>query len=278
MDIGSLSSRLKKAEDGIWYSTDDEAISYPQEGNEDCFALESTSWWFNHRNECIVSLVKAFPPPAGGNVFDIGGGNGFVSMGLQDAGMQVVLVEPGRIGARNAKARGIENVVCATTRTAGFGPGSLPAIGLFDVIEHIEDDVGFLREVRGMLRDDGRLYATVPTFQWLWSDEDVRAGHHRRYARSSITRVLERAGFDVEYSTYFFRILPLPILLLRALPFRLGVSRSADPRRTSSQDHESGKASGIVRSLLKPEITSIRRGKPMSFGGSCLLVARSTKG
>jgi hypothetical protein len=33
--------------------------------------------------------VRAFPPPDGGTIFDIGGGNGFVARGLLDATSEV---------------------------------------------------------------------------------------------------------------------------------------------------------------------------------------------
>lgn len=277
VDISSLSSKLRKAGDGIWYAPDVQIVSYPSEGNDNCFAVESTSWWFKHRNDCIVSLVEAFLPPSRGCIFDIGGGNGFVAQGLAEAGIEVALVEPGLAGARNAKARGIDNVVCATIDTAGFAPDSLPAVGLFDVIEHIEDDVGFLQGICGILRNDGRLYATVPAYQWLWSDEDIKAGHYRRYTRERICEVLLKAGFEVEFSTYFFRFLPLPILLLRALPHRLGLTRKLAPEDAAGKDHDSGASSGAIDSLLRPELKKIRARKSMAFGGSCLLVAKPLK-
>jgi len=58
----------------------------------------------------------------------------------QDAGLEVVLVEPGSAGAANARRRGIRHVVCAALEDAGFIPASLPAISLFDVVEHMKED------------------------------------------------------------------------------------------------------------------------------------------
>ena len=70
-------------------------------------------------------------------MFDIGGGNGFVSLGVQGAGIETVLVEPGPEGAQNAKNRGLQHVVCASFQNAAFESGKIPAIGVFDVVEHI---------------------------------------------------------------------------------------------------------------------------------------------
>ena len=160
-DIEQISTALKLGENGIWYSPENESVSYPSEGNDRCFAVEDHSFWFRHRNGCIVSAVRAFPPVNHGAIYDIGGGNGFVTRGIAEAGFDVALVEPGAEGCVNAKQRGIENVICATTATAGFRPGALPAVGLFDVIEHMEDDLAFLQSINALMQSGGHLYATV---------------------------------------------------------------------------------------------------------------------
>jgi SAM-dependent methyltransferase len=276
MDMTAIAPGLHKAEDGIWYASGEQSISYPGQGNDNCFAVESTSWWFKHRNQCIVSVVNSFPPPRDGCIFDIGGGNGFVASGLAQAGYEVALVEPGQTGAENAKARGIKNVVCATTDTAKFEAGSLPAVGLFDVIEHIEDDKAFLEHMHALLKPSGMLYATVPAYSSLWSDEDVLAGHYRRYSLPQITERLTDAGFEVVFSSYFFRLLPLPIFLLRALPYKLRSARNVPATHSAERDHSSGGkwATGIVNMALRPELHNLARKTPMRFGASCLLAAR----
>jgi 2-polyprenyl-3-methyl-5-hydroxy-6-metoxy-1,4-benzoquinol methylase len=159
LDITSISTGLKLAEDGIWYSSENENISYPIDGNDACFRIEDSSFWFKHRNAWIKVIVTAFPPGDKGAIFDVGGGNGYVSAGLAQAGFNAVLVEPGGAGAANARQRGLNNVICATTDTANFHPNSLPAVGLFDVIEHIEDDLRFLESLKHLMKRGGRLIA-----------------------------------------------------------------------------------------------------------------------
>jgi hypothetical protein len=81
---------------GIWYSKGHSRISYPEEGNAMSFQLEDNPWWFKNRNTLIVNMVRKY---SRGKLFwDIGGGNGFVSKGLQNAGQKVVLVEPVQAG------------------------------------------------------------------------------------------------------------------------------------------------------------------------------------
>lgn len=277
VDIQSISTGLKLGQEGIWYASDSENISYPPDGNEACFSVEDVSFWFRHRNNCIVSVINSYPPINNEMIFDIGGGNGFVSLGLADAGFDVALVEPGHAGAYNAKKRGIENVICATTNTAKFKRHSLPAVGLFDVIEHIEDDLAFLKSVKELVKKGGSLYATVPSYSFLWSEEDVIAGHYRRYTLSDISEVLQSAGFHIEYSSYIFRFLPLPVFLLRTLPFKIGLSKGARKSSNTSRDHAAsgGIARKIFDSILKSEIENLDKKKPMAFGGSCLVVAKN---
>ena len=275
VDIPSISLGLELGDDGIWYSSDHENLSYPSGGNEYCFAVEDGSFWFRHRNECIASVVASFPPDGDGTIFDIGGGNGLVSLRLAEAGFDVALVEPGKVGATNAKNRGLETVICATTHTARFKERSLPAVGLFDVIEHIEDDLGFLQSIRGLLQKGGRLYTTVPSYSFLWSADDALAGHFRRYAAEDMCNVLQTAGFEVEFSSYIFRFLPIPILLLRTLPYRLGLARTEREARKPARDHaaKGGVVAGILSSILQPEIENLGKKRAMRFGGSCLVVA-----
>lgn len=277
-EIEAISSGLERGEDGIWYAPEKQSVSYPSGGNESCLAVEDGSFWFHHRNECIATVVRAYPPPDGGAIFDIGGGNGFVARGLADAGFDVVLVEPGQDGARNAVRRGLKQVVCATTDSARFEESSMPAVGLFDVIEHIEDDRGFLESMKRLVKPGGCVYVTVPAYSFLWSMEDIQAGHFRRYDLSGIEKVLESAGFKIQFSSYIFRFLPLPIFLLRTLPMKLGLVSESGSNDSQARDHasENAVANRIIGALCRPEIARLARGKSMRFGGSCLLVARAT--
>jgi SAM-dependent methyltransferase len=277
MDLREIATNIELGEDKLWCSRSKSAISYPESGNDICFELEDTSFWFQHRNRCLLELLERYPP--NGTFFDIGGGNGCVSLALQNAGWRVVLLEPGIRGARNARGRSIGTVICSTFEDAGFREGSLPAAGAFDVVEHIEDDLGFLRSLARALTPGGRFYVTVPAFGGLWSHEDDDAGHYRRYTRSSLQYVLEQAGLQTEYVTYFFAVLPLPILLLRTLPYKLGLRRSQEPVMARSQsEHRAprGMSSSLLGMLLSQEVERIRTGRKIAFGSSCLAVARKS--
>jgi SAM-dependent methyltransferase len=267
---------LSLGADGIFYANNGEVVSYPEEGNAACFEVEDQSFWFRHRNDCIRELARNFPPRGKGPIFDVGGGNGFVARGLMDAGWDVVLVEPGPSGARNAKKRGLEHVICGTTHSAGFKNGSLPAIGVFDVVEHIEDDLGFLRHLWDLLEPGGMLYLTVPAFNFLWSHEDVDAGHFRRYTLGALEKKLCEVGLETVFGTFIFGFLPLPVFLFRSLPYRLGLVGKGGAGKEVKRDHsqKQGLLGAMMARSFESELNKIRAGKSLGFGGSCMIAAR----
>ena len=275
MEVREIATSVNRGEDGIWYSRLRSSISYPEGGNDTYFELEDTSFWFNHRNRCIVELFKRFPP--GGLFFDIGGGNGCVSHAIQNAGWTVALLEPGIHGAQNARLRGIETIISSTFEDAGFLEATIPAAGIFDVLEHVPNDLEFLQLLARSLKKEGRLYLTVPALGSLWSAEDEEAGHYRRYTSEKLRRVIRQAGLELDYLTYFFTALPVPIFLLRSLPHRLGYSREpAKVAQLTRAEHTapSGPLNAALQALMNRELAKIRAGRTMAMGSSCLAVAR----
>jgi hypothetical protein len=259
-------------EGGIWTSGVDAEVSYPERGNTACFEVEDRSFWFRHRNDCILAAVRGHPPA--GTIVDVGGGNGYVTRRLLDEGFHSILLEPGRDGALNgSRGRNIPDVVCSTLKGARFVPGSVPAIGLFDVLEHIEDDQDFVEQLRAALGFGGTLYGTVPAGPWLWSMSDVDAGHFRRYSGRTIRNLL-RNRFDLIYETYFFAPLILPVLAARALPYRLGRRGSPTISEPAAHATEGGPLVRFLKASLAGEVRKIEEAKSSSLGTSLLFVAR----
>jgi SAM-dependent methyltransferase len=277
IDLNHITSNLELREDGLWHSKGQSVISYPEQGNEFCFGIEEGSYWFNHRNECILQALKAYPPI--GAFFDIGGGNGYVARAIKDAGYDVVLIEPGYSGALHAQARGVNPVACSTLQDAGFFPGSIQAAGLFDILEHIKDDDGFLIDICNFLVPQGRLYITVPANDYLWSIEDDFAGHYRRYRLSSLVSKLRKLNLALDFATYFFSFLPLPILLLRTLPGKIGLRKSVFFKKENKDLGKeyrmpAGPVGSMLQTMLDFEVKLLQSKHPIPFGSSCLIVAR----
>lgn len=276
LDLSVFATNLARHPRGYWTAQSDLAASFPDGGHDLCFAVEEDSFWFRHRNAVIAAAMGNLPPR--GTFFDVGGGNGYVALALQNAGYSVVLVEPGIDGLLHALDRGVKSAVRSTLGAAGFRPGALPAVGLFDVLEHIEDDAGFLTELHGLMHAGGRIYVTVPAHQALWSGADEYAGHHHRYSRASLAHRLNQAGFSIEYLTYFFWFLPLPVLLLRSIPSRLGL-RPKPSVRQARREHavNAGPLGALMDRVLAIEVDRVRKGRTMVVGASCLAVASATR-
>src|SRR5580704_15864919 len=65
-------SNLEQSAEGGWHSRSQSTVSYPEWGNQACFDIEDSSFWFQHRNVCILEALSQYPPP--GPLFDIGAG------------------------------------------------------------------------------------------------------------------------------------------------------------------------------------------------------------
>ncbi len=88
----------------------------------------------------------------------------------------------------------------------------------FEVLEHIEDDLGALRQWISLLKPGGYILLSVPAHQRKWSATDVGAGHFRRYERNGLSRVLQDAGLQIrELEMYGFPLANMvaPIQSLR---------------------------------------------------------------
>lgn len=136
-------------------------------------------------------------------------------------------------------------------RTAERPPGRFDGILLLDVIEHVEDDRGFLDElVEHSLADGGWVLVGVPAYQALFSAHDRALRHHRRYSPRQLRAVLAGAGLRPVASGGLFHGL-LPLRAVQVVLERRG-------RRAVSGDgvgdwHGSPRRTRALASLLRLE-------------------------
>ena len=71
-----------------------------------------------------------------------------------------------------------------------------------NVLEHIEDDVDALQQIRSVMKPQSNLVVYVPAFQCLYSSWDNSVGHYRRYNKKELLFKLDFAGFDVTKIIY----------------------------------------------------------------------------
>jgi SAM-dependent methyltransferase len=270
-----LTQNLLADEAGIWRSPKCSPISYPTDAHQKVFGIEENSFWFRHRNDCILSVIKKFPP--NDYIIDIGGGNGFVSQRLQNSGFKVILLESGPEAVKNAKKRNINYIFQTTFEDAKFPENSADSLGMFDVLEHVEKDFEFLHLAQMCMKKTGRLYLTVPAHKILWSWTDVRAGHFRRYSEKSLTQLLIKTGFEVKFISYFFAGLSLPIFTFRTLPSILGLMTGQSLRNTLK--HHINRESifgGLLDRYREGEKRKLNRGR-ISHGSSIVCVSAPVK-
>ena len=256
---------------GIWYSNKHSKISYPEHGNEECFELEDKSYWFVHRNKVLECVIQSYCD--GKSFFDVGGGNGYVTKALQDLGIDAYLIEPGFQGIKNAENRGVTNLINSSLQDCDFKSSTIYNIGLFDVLEHIEDDVSFLEKINRLLTVNGKVFISVPTYKFLWSENDLSAGHYRRYSAKSLSDLLRNCGFSIEYKSYFFSFLVPLIFLFRTIPWILFNNKI---KRASQIDHNvpSGIISNLIELLTRFELYIISRNRKILIGSSFIIVAK----
>lgn len=180
-------------------------------------ALEDRHWWYAERRWLLRRMVRRCgvlaDSPRRPVAVDVGAAGGGNTRELARLGCFAVPVEYGEAGAAVARERGLD-VVRGDATALPFATGGADLVVAFDVIEHIEDDVAALREMRRVLRPGGVLLLAVPTGMDLWSAHDEAVGHVRRYDAASLLAAVRVAGFTVTEAQPWM-VLLRPVVRLR---------------------------------------------------------------
>jgi SAM-dependent methyltransferase len=170
---------------------------------------EDRHWWYCGRRRVLDVVVRDLSIAHGARILDAGCGSGRNMVDLQHYGA-VTGIELSPPSVQAARARGVGEVVEGSVLDMPFADSSFELAVSLDVIEHLEDDVEALRELRRVVAPGGRLLVTVPAYQWLWSRHDLINHHHRRYSRATLVGAAQSAGWQVERTTHFNSLL-LPL-------------------------------------------------------------------
>ena len=136
---------------------------------------------------------------------EVGSGLGDYAAAFLAAGvprMTLSDVEAVRLGALRARFADDARVDVVELNLARPLARQHSAVFAFNVLEHIEDDAGALRNAASMVRDDGAVIMLVPAFSFAMSDFDRKVGHMRRYTKRSLRRAFEEAGLEIEVLHY----------------------------------------------------------------------------
>lgn len=231
-------------------------------------ALEDANFWFQARNELILWALKRYFGTLQ-HFAEIGCGTGFVLSAVErefpEAG--VIGTELFIDGLKFASQR------CRRTRLVQLDARHIPfrdefdVVGIFDVLEHIQDDEIVLGQIRKSLVQGGGLLITVPQHRWLWSPIDEAAHHVRRYSAKELELKIVDAGFEIVRSTSFVSML-LPAMMLARFKSRRIVG-DADAELQINRH-----LNWIFRQVMAAEFRLIRLGLDFPLGGSRLLIAR----
>jgi len=177
---------------------------------------EDRHWWYRGRRTVLEGVLDGLDLPAGTRILDAGCGSGRNMIELARYGT-VTGVELSETSVALARERQCGEVVAGSVLEMPFPNHSFELAVSLDVIEHLEDDLTALREMRRTVAPGGALLVTVPAYQWLWSGHDEINHHHRRYTRRSLQHVAEQAGWRQARTTYFNSLLLPVAILLRVL-------------------------------------------------------------
>ncbi len=177
---------------------------------------EDRHWWYRGRRRVLDVVLDGLGLPPGARVLDAGCGSGRNMVELQRYG-SVTGIELSSPSVQAARERGVGEVLEGSVLELPFADDSFDLAVSLDVVEHLEDDVAALRELRRVVAPGGRLLVTVPAYQWLWSRHDVINHHHRRYSRTTLVAAAQRAGWECERATHFNSLLLPPAIAMRAV-------------------------------------------------------------
>ena len=159
---------------------------------------QDTHWYFVSKSRALLKAIGTKPLS---RIIDVGAGSGFFSKVLlrDTPAASAVCVDTGYAGDRSEACFGKP---LSFRRSAPVADADL--VLMMDVLEHVDDDEGLVREYAGPALPGTRFIVSVPAFSWLWSTHDVFLEHRRRYTRRSIRRVLAGAGLTPVCEFYFF--------------------------------------------------------------------------
>jgi SAM-dependent methyltransferase len=229
------------------------------------YEAEERHWWFRGRRAVIDAMLNRIDVPQPAMVLDAGCGTGRNLELLARFG-EAHGVDPAPQAVDFCRQRALPNVQRGTAEALPFEDGKFGLIAATDVVEHVANDDAALRELHRVAAPGAALLLTVPAYPWLWSSEDERLEHYRRYTLRSLCRAARSASWEPVFGTYFNFFLLAPIALARRLPRRGPAGPELE--RTPAW------ANGPLSIPMRLESRLIRLGLSLPAGVSVGLVCR----
>lgn len=258
---------IRQKETNVWSAISKSAFNYRENGHRFIQEVEKDSFWYIHRNRCVLEHLRKNKVDW---ILDVGGGNGIISELLIQNNIQSILLEPGFDGVCSAKQKHLPYIIHGSIDDCDIQDNSMNNAGLFDILEHIEKDDELLKKAYRFIVPGGRLFITVPAYNFLWSNNDKAVGHFRRYTAGNLERKLRLQGFTIEFTSYLFWILPLPILFFRKVIYKNKIQGKKHFEHATRNKF----LSRLISFLLLIEFFCISKSIPIPFGSTCFIIAR----
>ncbi|HEV8186758.1 MAG TPA: methyltransferase domain-containing protein [Pyrinomonadaceae bacterium] len=194
------------------------------------FRVEQEHWWYTGRRKILTGFVEEICRQVTDRrprILDVGCGTGANLLMLSEYG-EAEGVDISEDALAFCRERGLDKVRLGAGEKLPYEDGTFDLVTALDVVEHMDDDLAGLREMRRVLRPGGRVLLFVPTFMFLWGLQDDVSNHRRRYRLPELRRVLEQAGFEIERTTYANITFFLPILVMRQLMRLTGLKADSE--------------------------------------------------
>lgn len=242
--------------------------------------------WESARAALIGDLVEsalATSTPGPVRVLDIGSGDAYLARSVVAGSRRALAVDCVDTGYTSEIVASLDAVAPEGIRHLAEPSGVYDVALACDVAEHVADDHAFMADVVEHLAPGGRLVVTVPAHQRVFGPHDVALGHHRRYSRADLTRLVEETGARVVASGEFFTSLYLVRRVQTSLR-GFGIGREASPSDAEGELLHWTRPAWTARLLsavlqaegrIERRLSGARRGPP---GLSCWAVAEVPRG
>lgn len=252
---------------------DTNASTLPKEMMEHTYPIlyevEQSHWWHVGRRKIIAGFVEEIcnrVKDRKARILDVGCGTGANLLEFSKYG-DAEGVDISDDALAFCRERGLQKVRSGSAEELPYEDATFDLVTMLDVVEHLDDDLAGLKEMRRVLRPGGYALVFVPTFMFLWGLQDDVSNHRRRYRLPELKRLMAEAGLEVERASYVNITFFLPVFLIRKFMNLTGIKAESENNINVSA------LNGVLSRVFAAESIALRH-LNFPFGVSGICVAR----